>query len=279
MTKIFDGKKAAEDVYTGLRAEMKNLKEAGVTPKLAIFIVGDNESSKIFVRKKIEAAKALGMEAEKYELPENITEGGLLKQLEHAVGRVNGVIVQLPLPPQISTEKIVSAIPPEKDVDGFNPFNLGRVIKGDETIVPCAVKAVIKLFDLENVDLAGKNVVIVNRSDHIGKPLSMLMLKRDATVTICHTKTVGLANICKNADVLIVAAGSPGLIRNEMVKDGAIVIDLGITRHNAKIKGDTDFSGTGKISVLSPVPGGIGPLTVAMAMENTITLTKIQNRL
>ncbi len=279
MTRVFDGKKAAENVYAELRTEIKNLKEAGVTPKLAIFIVGDNGSSKIFVRKKIEAANALGIEVKKYELPENITEGGLLKQLEHAVGRVNGVIVQLPLPPQIGTEKIVSAIPPEKDVDGFNPFNLGRVIKGDETVVPCAVKAVIKLFDLENVDLAGKNVVIINRSDHIGKPLSMLMLKRDATVTICHTKTVGLARICKGADVLIVAAGSPGLIRDEMVKDGAVVIDLGITRHGAKIKGDTDLGGNEKISVLSPVPGGIGPLTVAMAMQNTIILTKMQNRL
>ncbi len=279
MTKIFDGKGAAENVYIGLRAEIKKLKEAGVTPKLAIFVVGDNASSKIFVRKKIEAAKTLGMEAEKHELPVNVAEDDLLEQLKRAVERVNGVIVQLPLPPRINTEKIVSAIPPDKDADGFSPFNLGKVMKGDEAIAPCSAKAVIEFFESENIGLAGKNVVIVNRSDRIGKPLSMMLLKRDATVTVCHTKTIGLAHICKNADVLIVAAGSPNLIGDGMVKEGAVVVDLGTTRYGTKIKGDTDLDGNEKISVISPVPGGIGPLTVAMAMKNTVTLTKIQNHL
>ncbi len=294
MAQIIDGKKTAEKVLAEVKADADELKARGVVPTLAVVLVGDDEASKIYVAGKEKKAKQTGLATKEFFLPAETTEKDLLALVGKLNGdkSVHGILVQFPLPRHISEKKVRRAISPEKDVDGLNPCNSGRLMEGDEELAPCTPKGCMRLLEEYGTELRGKNAMVVGRSVLVGKPLAQMLLNRDATVTVCHSHTKNLAEITRQADVLCVAAGKPKLITADMVKQGVVVIDVGINRVDGPtikedvegvekivnkkiIVGDVDFEGVGrKASLITPVPGGVGPMTIAMLLRNTVNAAK-----
>lgn len=276
MAKIIDGKKIAEDIYRELKEEISDLKEK---PGLSVVLVGDDPASLVYVRNKEKACKRLGLNYRLTRFPLSVDKKELISSIEALNNdkEINGIIVQMPLPEHLEPFEIVSAIDPLKDVDGLHPDNLGRLLSGKPRITPCTPLGVIELLKREDIEVRGKNAVIVGRSNLVGKPLFHLLLSLDATVTVCHSKTADLKKETSRADILVCAVGVPRLITADMVRDGAIVIDVGINRVDDKLVGDVDFENVSKIAgAITPVPGGVGPMTVAMLMKNVITAYKLQ---
>ncbi len=273
MAKIIDGKIVSSQVKEELKIKVKDFQEKyNHQITLAVILVGENPASQVYVRNKITATEYVGMKSLSFYLPENSTQ----KEVEQAVlnlakdNGVDGILVQLPLPKHLDENKILSCIPAEKDVDGFLPENVGNLLLGQPSTVACTPFGVLKMLKSENIELCGKNAVVIGRSNIVGKPMAMLLLQENCTVTICHSKTQNLKEICSNADVLIAAIGRPKFVSADMVKEGAIVIDVGINRTEKGLVGDVDFENVkDKTSYISPVPGGVGPMTIAMLLENT----------
>lgn len=268
--KIIDGKALAER----LRAELKEkIDKMSIKPTLAVVIVGNDPASQVYVRNKVKACQEMGVYSLTYELPETASQAQLEALLQELGNdeKVNGILLQLPLPKGFDAERAAKKIPFEKDVDGFAPEHLGLLMQNKAKIVACTPFGVMKMLESEGVDLAGKRAVVLGRSETVGKPMAMLLLNANATVTVCHSKTENLAEICRKADVLIAAIGKPKFITAEMVKEGAVVIDVGINRdENGKLCGDVDFENVKeKTSMITPVPGGVGPMTVTMLLYNT----------
>ncbi|MGC8971362.1 MAG: bifunctional methylenetetrahydrofolate dehydrogenase/methenyltetrahydrofolate cyclohydrolase FolD [bacterium] len=276
MAKIIDGKKIAEDIYKELKEEVSNLRDK---PGLAVVLVGDDPASLVYVRNKEKACKRLGLNYRLLKFPQTADKSNILSALEslNKDREISGIIIQIPLPEHLDPFEIVSAIDPLKDVDGLHPDNLGRLLSGKPRIVPCTPLGVIELLKRENIEIRGKTAVIVGRSNLVGKPLFHLLLSLDATVMVCHSKTANLKRETSRADILVCAVGVPRLITVDMVKEGAIVIDVGINRVDDKLVGDVDFENVSRIAGgITPVPGGVGPMTVAMLMKNVITSYKLQ---
>ncbi|MGB7540390.1 MAG: bifunctional methylenetetrahydrofolate dehydrogenase/methenyltetrahydrofolate cyclohydrolase FolD [Burkholderiales bacterium] len=273
-TRIIDGNAIALEVRESLRQRVAALAALGVQPGLAAIRVGDDPASRIYVRNKIKACADAGLHSEQIDLPATLTEAELLERIRVLNGdaRIHGILVQLPLPQGISAERVLEAIAPDKDVDGFQPVNVGLLAVGHPRFVPCTPLGVMRLLAHEGIDPAGRHAVVVGRSNIVGKPMALLLLQRGATVCICHSKTPDLGAVTRQADILVVATGKPNLVRGDMVKPGAVVIDVGINRlPDGKLSGDVDFrSVLGIASHVTPVPGGVGPMTIAMLIENTV---------
>ena len=282
MNNIIDGKAVSAAVKERVAKEVQALKEKGVTVGLAVIIVGEDPASQVYVRNKERACEQCFMYSEKVELPESTTQTELLEIINKLNKRtdINGILCQLPLPRHINEEAIINAISPEKDVDAFHPQNVGKIMIGDYDFLPCTPAGVMELLASQNVEICGKHCVIIGRSNIVGKPMSMLMLHANATVTICHSKTKNLKEICKEADIIIAAVGRPKFVTADMVKSGATVIDVGINRTENGLCGDVDFEAVKPLaSAITPVPGGVGPMTIAMLMQNTLTAAKKQNNI
>ena len=279
MAKILDGKSVSQRVKNALKDETEKFVEKyGIKPGLAVVIVGDDPASRVYVNSKKKACAEIGYYSEEHALPESTTEDELLSLVEKLNGdeKIHGILVQLPLPKHIDEEKIINAINPKKDVDAFHPVNVGKIMIGNFDFLPCTPAGVMELIDDAGIDLTGKNRVVVGRSNIVGKPQAMLLLHKNATVTICHSKTKNIKEITKNADVLVAAVGRAQMFDGDYIKDGAVVIDVGMNRlENKKLVGDVDFeSAEKKASYITPVPGGVGPMTIAMLMKNTLTAAK-----
>jgi len=274
MATIIDGKKISGDIKNELKDKVAKLNEKNITITLCVIQVGNDSASSIYVRNKKKACEEIGIRSISYELPEETSQEELINLIQELNQRpdINCILVQLPLPKHIDEDTIIKTISPEKDVDGFHPLNVGKLSLGQKGLVSCTPAGVIQLLKRYNIPIEGKECVIVGRSNIVGKPMSMLMLKENATVTICHSKTKNLAEVTKRADILIVAMGKPKFITGEYVKEGAVVIDVGIHRNeNNKICGDVDFDDVvDKVSAITPVPGGVGPMTIAMLMHNCV---------
>lgn len=278
MSKIIDGQKLASQVKSKVKAKVKFIKRKGHRPGLATIGVGSDSASKLYIKLKQVACDDVGIYSEHYDLPKSISESELLKLISKLNQRsnINGILVQLPLPKKFDTLKVLSAITAEKDVDGVNPLNIGKLAYGDETFAPATPKGIIYLIE-KRAKLKGKHVVIVNHSIVVGKPLALMLLNRHATVTVCNIHTKNLKEQTLKADILVSAVGKPDTITSDMIKRGAIVVDAGISRHGKKIAGDVNFEGVKqKASAITPVPGGVGPLTVAMLLENTVSAACMQ---
>jgi len=276
--KILDGKLVAELVETQVKEEIEALtKKNHIVPGLTTILVGENPASKIYVNIKQKSCERVGIDSTAINLPEKISEKELLSKIQELNKKrsVHGILVQLPLPPHIDLLKVFSAIDPRKDVDCFHPINFGKLLIGKEDLVPCTPKGIIYLLEYYQIPIAGQDVVIVNHSTLLGKPLSLMFLNRDATVLIAHIKTKDLKKITEQAEILVVGAGVPNLITEDMVKDGAVVVDVGINRIEGKIVGDVDFDNViNKVQAITPVPGGVGPMTVASLLQNTVITYK-----
>ena len=275
MGNILDGKALSAVVKDEVRSEVAELEiEFGRKPCLCVIIVGENPASQVYVRNKVKAAAYTGMESLLIELPASVSEEELLRKISelNSDDSVDGILVQLPLPKHIDEEKVIDAIAPEKDVDGFHPSNVAGLWLGKDCIVPCTPAGVMRLLDSTGIDLCGKTAVVVGRSNIVGKPVAKLLLDRNATVVIAHSRTADLGAVTRQADVLVVAVGRAGLISGDMVKPGAVIIDVGMNRNaEGKLCGDVDYSSCfEKASWITPVPGGVGPMTIAMLMKNTI---------
>ena len=280
MSNIIDGKFISEKCREEIALEVSQMKADGYEPCLAVIIVGDNPASKVYVNNKKKACEKTGIKSLEFALPENTTMEELLSLIDKLNNdkSVNGILVQLPLPQGLDEREVINAISPIKDVDAFHPYNVGKIMIGDYNFLPCTPAGIMILLERYNIEIEGKNCVIVGRSNIVGKPLSMLMLKKNATVTICHSKTVDLQKICANADILIAAVGKAKFITADMVKKGAVVIDVGINRgEDKKLYGDVDFENVlDKAEYITPVPGGVGPMTVTVLLKNTLTAAKLQ---
>ena len=281
MAIIIDGKEVAKKTREKLKNEVKELKEHGIIPKLTVIMVGDNPASKVYVRNKSKACNEVGVEYEEFFLDSSISQKELLDLIKKLNDdkTVNGILLQSPLPQHLDINEAFRTIDYRKDVDGFHPMNVGKLVLGQDTFVSCTPYGIMRLFEEYNIDLCGKNVVILGRSNIVGKPLVQCCLNNNATVTICHSKTKDIKEVTKNADVLVVAIGKPHFLEADMVKDGAIIIDVGINRlDTGKIVGDVDFENISKkASYITPVPGGVGPMTIAMLLNNVIKATRQQN--
>lgn len=275
---LIDGKAAAKKIRAELGLEVKALKdEKGVIPGLAVIIVGNDPASKVYVDKKHKACLQLGIHSEVYVMEETIEEGELLSKIDELNhrGDIHGILVQLPLPGHISEKKVIEKIDPDKDVDGFHPINAGKLLVGEETFLPCTPHGIIKLLELEGIEIEGKHAVVIGRSNIVGKPAASLLLQRNATVTTCHSKTKNLKEITQLADILVVALGSPNFVTADMVKPGAVVIDVGVNRLEKKLVGDVDFERVKEVAgYITPVPGGVGPMTITMLLYNTVMAAK-----
>jgi methylenetetrahydrofolate dehydrogenase (NADP+)/methenyltetrahydrofolate cyclohydrolase len=273
MANILDGKKISQSVKDQLKIKVKDFEEKyGRKITLAVVLVGENPASQVYVKNKITATEYVGMKSLSFYLPENSTEQDVEQTILSLANdnSVDGILVQLPLPKHLDENKILSLIPAQKDVDGFLAENVGNLMLGLPTTVACTPFGVLKMLQSENIELSGKNAVVLGRSNIVGKPMAMLLLKENCTVTICHSKTQNLASICKNADILVAAIGKPKFVTKDMVKEGAVVVDVGINRTENGLVGDVDFDAVKDIaSYISPVPGGVGPMTIAMLLENT----------
>lgn len=280
MTKIIDGKVISASVKERVKKGVAELNEKGITVGLAVIIVGQDPASKVYVANKKKACEALGIISEEYALPENTTEQELLSLIEELNNKksINGILCQLPLPKHLDEKLIINSILPEKDVDAFHPHNVGRIMIGDYDFVPCTPAGIMEMLAFENIAVEGKTCVVIGRSNIVGKPMGMLLLHKNGTVTICHSRTKNLKEICKTADILVAAVGKAGFVTPDMVKDGAVVIDVGMNRENGKLCGDVDYDAVfDKCSAITPVPGGVGPMTIAMLMQNTLTAAIRQN--
>ena len=281
MAVIIDGKELAKKVRENLKIECEELNKEGIKSKLAVIMVGDDPASKVYVRNKSRACEDVGIEYEEYLIESNITQKDLMNLIEklNQDNTVNGILLQSPIPSNLDINEAFRTITPEKDVDGFNPVNVGKLVLNQDTFVSCTPFGIMKMFEEYNIDLTGKNVVILGRSNIVGKPLIHCCLNKNATVTTCHSKTKNIKEIASKADVLISAIGKAHFVTADMVKENAVVIDVGINRlDDGKITGDVDFENVkGKASYITPVPGGVGPMTIAMLMNNVIKATKRQN--
>jgi methylenetetrahydrofolate dehydrogenase (NADP+)/methenyltetrahydrofolate cyclohydrolase len=279
MAEIIDGKKVSEHIRAEIAEGVEKLKaETGITPGLAAVLVGEDPASEIYVRNKRKACADAGMYSEEHKLPAETTEQELLNLVDRLNNDLNihGILVQLPLPDHINEAKILRAVTPLKDVDGFHPYNVGLLVEGNPSFISCTPHGIIKMLEFYNIDIAGKQAVIVGRSNIVGKPVSMLLLHRHATVTICHSRTKPLDEVTRRADILVAAIGRANFITADMVKEGAVVIDVGINRNEeGKLTGDVDFEAVSqKASYITPVPGGVGPMTISMLLWNTLESAK-----
>lgn len=274
VAKVIDGKAVARRVRQDCAARVERLKATGVVPGLAVVLVGDNPASRVYVRNKVRACAEVGVRSSTHELDAGVSEAVVLDEIErlNADPRVHGILVQLPLPPHIGMRRVLETIAQHKDVDGFHLYNVGNLVVGDSIFPPCTPFGVQGLLESENITVAGQNVVVVGASNIVGKPMALMLMRKDATVAICHAKTRDLAQFTILADILVVAAGQPNLILPQMVRTGAVVIDVGINRlADGRIVGDVDFEGVRrKASYITPVPGGVGPMTVTMLLWNTV---------
>ena len=274
MTQIIDGKRISQEIKDELKEQVAKLKEQGANVSLAVIQVGNDPASCVYVRNKKLACEYIGIQSLSYELPEETTEEeliGLIQKLNEDPS-VNGILVQLPVPAHINADRIIQTISPDKDVDGFHPQNVGKLVIGERGFVSCTPAGIIQLLKRSGIEIAGKHCVVIGRSNIVGKPMALLMLRENATVTVAHSKTHNLKEICQNADILIVAIGKPHFITADYVKDGAVVIDVGIHRdENNKLCGDVKYDEVApKASAITPVPGGVGPMTIAMLMHNCL---------
>lgn len=272
--KLIDGKAIGQEIREEIKQRVDSLKEKGMQPGLAVILVGDNQASRTYVRNKEKSSIEAGMKSVLIELPETVSEEDLLAQVAelNKDDSIHGILVQLPLPKHIDEDLVIQAIDPDKDVDGFHPINVGKMIIGQRAYLSCTPYGIIKLLERTGTEIRGKHAVIVGRSNIVGKPMGQLLLQRDATVTYCHSKTENLAEFTKQADILIVAIGRAKFITAEHVKDGAVVIDVGMNRdENGKLCGDVEFeTAKEKASAITPVPGGVGPMTITMLLKNTL---------
>lgn len=279
---IIDGKKLAKTTRENLRLEVEELKKNGINPKLAVIMVGNNSASQIYVRNKSRACDEVGIEFEEYLLPTTTEQRELLTLIDKLNKQedINGILLQSPIPDGLDINEAFRKISPEKDVDGFHPVNVGKLVLGQDTFVSCTPYGIMRMFEAYNIDLEGKNAVVIGRSNIVGKPMSHCLLNKNATVTICHSRTKNLAEITKRADILVAAIGKAEFVKADMVKEGAVVIDVGINRtEEGKLKGDVDFENVSKkASYITPVPGGVGPMTIAMLMNNVVKAAKMQNK-
>lgn len=276
---IIDGKKVAAEIKNEVAREVKELKKKGVVPGLATVLVGDDPASHIYVRNKVKDCEEVGIFSEKIVLPNETSEGELLEVIDDLNKRseIHGILVQLPLPAHIDEFEVIKAIDPQKDVDGFHPVNQGLLLIGKETIAPCTPAGIMEMLKRYEVEIEGKHAVVVGRSNIVGKPAAVLLLKENATVSICHSRTKNLSEITRQADILVVAVGRAEMIKAEMVKPGAVVIDVGINRVDNRIVGDVDFDEVAEVaSYITPVPGGVGLVTRAMLLKNTVEAAKRQ---
>lgn len=274
MAKLLMGKEVSARIKGELWEEVENLKKQGINPGLAVIIVGEDPASQVYVRNKEKACEECGIYSEKYALPEETTQEELLKlidELNHKES-ISGILVQLPVPKRIDEKAVINAIDPKKDVDAFHPVNVGKIMVGNYDFVPCTPAGVMELIKESGIDVGGKECVIVGRSNIVGKPQAMLLLHQNGTVTICHSKTKNLAEKTRKADILVAAVGIPNFIKGDMIKEGAVVIDVGINRiAPKKLVGDVEFETAEKVAgAITPVPGGVGPMTIAMLMKNTV---------
>ena len=271
---LIDGKKLASEIRADLKSKCDELKQKGINPKFAVIMVGNNKASQIYVRNKSRAAEQVGIEFEEYLLDENIKQDELIKQIKklNEDKTIHGILLQSPIPEHLDINEAFRTIAPEKDVDGFNPVNVGKLCLNQDTFVSCTPYGIMKMLEAYNIDLAGKNVVILGRSNIVGKPLIQCCLNKNATITVCHSKTKDIKKYTKDADVIMVAIGKAKFLTEDMIKDGAVIIDVGINRNeDGKIIGDVDFENISKkASYITPVPGGVGPMTIAMLMNNVI---------
>ena len=282
MATIIDGKGLAKKTREKLKEECNELRSKGITPKLAVIMVGNNPASKVYIKNKSKACMEVGIEYEEYLLGENTKQEELIELIKklNEDDSINGILLQSPIPEHLNINQAFKTITYKKDVDGFTPSSVGKLIIGEDTFISCTPHGIMKMFEEYNIDLNGKNVVILGRSNIVGKPLLGCCLNKNATVTICHSKTKDLAEYTKRADIIIVAIGKSKFLSKDMVKKGAVVIDVGINRgEDGKLTGDVDFENVEKVaSYITPVPGGVGPMTIAMLMNNVIKATKEQYR-
>ncbi|MGB2691445.1 MAG: bifunctional methylenetetrahydrofolate dehydrogenase/methenyltetrahydrofolate cyclohydrolase FolD [Thermodesulfobacteriota bacterium] len=282
MAEIIDGKKVSEHIRAEIAQGVEKLKgETGITPGLAAVLVGEDPASEIYVRNKRKACANAGMYSEEHKLPAETTEQELLNLVDRLNNdpKIHGILVQLPLPDHINETKILRAVTPLKDVDGFHPYNVGLLVEGNPRFISCTPHGIIKMLEFYDIDITGKEAVIVGRSNIVGKPVSMLLLHRHATVTVCHSRTKPLDEVTRRADILVAAIGRANFITADMVKEGAVVIDVGINRNEeGKLTGDVDFEAVSqKASYITPVPGGVGPMTISMLLWNTLESAKGSN--
>lgn len=280
---IIDGKAVSRAVREQVAAETAQLKEKGIVPGLAVIIVGEDPASQVYVNNKEKACAEVGFYSEKFALPESTTQQELNALVEELNARkdINGILCQLPLPAHLNDKEVINLISPEKDVDAFHPVNVGAIMIGDYNFLPCTPAGVMELIHSTGVDISGKKAVVIGRSNIVGKPMAMLLLHENATVEITHSKTKNLSEITSQADILVAAIGKAKFVTADMIKQGAVVIDVGMNRdENGKLCGDVDFaSAADKCSFITPVPGGVGPMTISMLMKNTLTAAKLQNGL
>ena len=278
MENIIDGKLVSASVRASVAAEVLSLKEQGIAPTLAVILVGNDPASAVYVKNKQKACIETGITPIQITLPEETAESELLAKIDelNADSTVHGILVQLPLPKHISEKNVIERISPKKDVDAFTHDSVGRIVEGKYSFLPCTPAGIMKLLEYYNVDIQGKECVIVGRSNIVGKPMALLMLNESGTVTVCHSKTKNLSEVTKRADILVVAVGKAEFVTADMVKDGAVVVDVGINRMpDGKLKGDVEFEGVSKVaSLITPVPGGVGPMTISMLMQNTVSAAK-----
>lgn len=281
MYQIIDGKELAKNIRQELKKENDKLKEKGINAKLAVILVGDDNASKVYIKNKSKACNDVGIEFEEILLDSNITMDKLLNVIENLNLRedINGILLQSPIPKELNIQEAFEKIDYRKDVDGFNPINVGKLMIGQDGFIPCTPYGIVRMLEEYNIPVEGKNAVVIGRSNIVGKPLSQCLLNKNATVTVCHSRTRDIQNVTKNADILISAVGKLNMVTEDMVKDGAVVIDVGMNRkENGKLAGDVDFENVKeKTSYITPVPGGVGPMTIAMLMNNVIKATKQQN--
>ena len=283
MAEIISGKIVSEKLRGEIRDEVALFKkEKGISPALAVILVGSDPASMVYVRNKHKACLDVGIESIQIELPENISEDELLSKIDELNNdkMVNGILVQLPLPKHINESRVIERIDPVKDVDAFHPINQGKILVGNYSFLPCTPSGIISLIDHYNIDIAGKNCVVIGRSNIVGKPMALLLTERHGTVTLCHSRTKNLKDICLGADIIVVAIGRAEFLTADMVKPGAVVIDVGINRlENGKLVGDVAFDQVSEIaSFITPVPGGVGPMTITTLLKNTLLAAKLQNK-
>ncbi|HDM3283061.1 TPA: bifunctional methylenetetrahydrofolate dehydrogenase/methenyltetrahydrofolate cyclohydrolase FolD [Staphylococcus aureus] len=280
VAKILDGKQIAKDYRQGLQNQVEALKEKGFTPKLSVILVGNDGASQSYVRSKKKAAEKIGMISEIVHLEETATEEEVLNELNRLNNddSVSGILVQVPLPKQVSEQKILEAINPDKDVDGFHPINIGKLYIDEQTFVPCTPLGIMEILKHADIDLEGKNAVVIGRSHIVGQPVSKLLLQKNASVTILHSRSKDMASYLKDADVIVSAVGKPGLVTKDVAKEGAVIIDVGNTPdEDGKLKGDVDYDAVKEIAgAITPVPGGVGPLTITMVLNNTLLAEKMR---
>ena len=280
MAQIIDGKKISKEIRMEIAEEVKAMKAEGINPGLAVIIVGENPASQVYVRNKGKACEEVGIYSEIIEMPESTTEETLLAKIAELNARkeISGILVQLPLPKHINEASVIAAISPDKDVDAFSEVNVGKIMIGNHRFLPCTPAGVMELITRSGISIAGKNAVVIGRSKIVCKPQAMLLLHANATVTICHSRTQNLAEVCRTADILVVAIGKADFVTADMVKPGAVVIDVGMNRKaDGKLTGDVDYASVSEVAgYITPVPGGVGPMTITMLLKNTLTAAREQ---